>query len=332
VKTKILMFVFLTCFVLASYYASHLPLHPAPPLVPVSAFMKGVAYTSWSRNEYISPQSDTALLRAIKPMGVNWISLLVTCYQDNISSTHIQCSPKNTPSDYALTHAIQYAHSIGIRVMLKPHIDLSNDYSHWRGEIDFGSDETSWNTWFESYTNFITHYAALAQKTDVDFFVVGTELSGASHRADEWRAVTKAVRSLYHGPLTYAANWRAEDSILWWDAVNAIGIDAHYPLTQSSHPTVTQLKAAWAPIAAHLGSLSKKWNRSIIFTEIGYRSIRGANKEPYDWQVSQPVDLQQQVNCYQAVFEALAGKDWWHGVFWWNWDTNPLQGGPTHTD
>jgi len=216
--------------------------------------------------------------------------------------------------------------------MLKPHIDLSNDYSHWRGEIDFGSDETSWKTWFESYTNFITHYAALAQKTDVDFFVVGTELSGASYRADEWRAVTKAVRSLYHGPLAYAANWRAKDSILWWDAVDAIGIDAYYPLTQSSHPTVTQLKAAWVPIAAHLGSLSKKWNRSIIFTEIGYRSIRGANKEPYDWQVSKPVDLQQQVNCYQAVFEALAGKDWWHGVFWWNWDTNPLQGGPTDTD
>lgn len=264
-------------------------------------------------------------------MGVNWITLLTTCYQEKITSTEIQCAI-NTPTDSDLTHAIQYAHSIGIRVMLKPHIDLSNDPGHWRGQINFGSDAAAWNKWFESYTNFITHYAALAQKTGADYFVVGTELSSTSGRADQWRAVINAVRDVYNGSLIYAANWDEVNSVSWWDAVDAIGVDAYYPLTPSNHPTVAQLKAAWGPVVSRLGQLSRKWDRSIVFTEIGYRSIDGANRAPYDYLVSQALDFQEQADCYQAVFDAFAGQDWWHGVFWWDWGINPMQGGSFDTD
>ena len=113
----------------------------------------------------------------------------------------------------------------------------------------------------------------------------------------------------------------------WWDALDAIGVDAYYPLTTSNRPTVAELKAAWGPIKSRLSKLSNKWNRPIIFTEIGYRSIDGANRQPYDYQLSGRLDPREQADCYQAVFESLAGQDWWRGVFWWNWTTNPDQGG-----
>jgi len=48
----------------------------------------------------------------------------------------------------------------------------------------------------------------------------------------------------------------------------------------------------------------------IHFTEIGYRSIDGANKAPWDWQISGTVDLQEQADCYQAVFEVFWDRPW----------------------
>jgi len=290
--------------------------------------MKGVVYTSWKSGEYSDSQSDTALSQVIKPLGVNWVSLVVTCYQDTISSVQIQCKTDSlTPTETDLTHTIQYIHSLGMQVMLKPHIDLSSDPMHWRGQIGFGSDGEAWQVWFDSYEDFITYYADLAQREQVDYLVVGTELKGTSHRSNEWREVIRTVRQAYNGPIVYAANWDEYDGIAWWDAVDAIGIDAYYPLALNNEPTLAQLIAVWEPIALELGALAEDWERPIIFTEIGYRSLDGTNQAPSNYQTSGTIDVQEQADCYQAVFDALVGKTWWQGVFWWNWTTDPAQGG-----
>ncbi|MBI5080356.1 MAG: hypothetical protein HZB17_03490 [Chloroflexi bacterium] len=256
-------------------------------LPPASAFMKGVAYTAWSRTAYSSSGSNRTLSQQIKPMGVTWISLLVTCYQGKAASTQIVCDSRKgyTPTDESLIYVIRYAHSLGMRVMLKPHVDLTNDPTQWRGSINFGGDEGAWKAWFDSYTQFITHYAALAQTAGADYFVIGTEMQGTSHRADQWRGVIKAVRAVYSGPVTYAANWGEEENVQWWDALDAIGVDAFYKLTEADNPTVGE--------SGKVGT----------------------------------VDLQEQADCYQALFETFNGKSWWRGVFWWNWEPLPDQGG-----
>lgn len=298
---------------------------PSPALAPMDAFMKGISYTSWAHDEYRSPESDRTLSQLIAPLGANWISLLVTRYQDQLSSTNIQIAD-GTPSDESLSHAIQEAHSLGLRVMLKPHVDVYTGQG--RVGINFGQDQAAWATWFANYTSFITHYAALAQQTHADYFVVGTELTGTSSRADQWRTVIVAIRQVYSGPLTYAANWGEESTVNWWSELDAIGVDAYYPVPSGSAVTVDQVTAAWAPHVTSLGQLSQKWKRPIIFTEIGYRSIAGAGRAPADTQADGPVNLQEQATNYQAVFNALKGQAWWHGVFWWNWTPSTTQGGP----
>ena len=293
----------------------------------LAEFQRGVAFASWQRGEFASAKSDETLAEAIQPTGATWISLIVTCYQDTPRATQIDCDGDHTASDEDVLHAIRQAHGLGIRVMLKPHIDLA-DPSRWRGEIGFGHDEEAWRAWFAAYTDFITRYAALAETANADYFVVGTELVETSGRADDWRRAVEAVRSNYRGPITYAANHDGEElAVQWWDAVDAIGVDAYYPLTESNQPTVGELREAWEPIVARLGALSRQWDRPIILTEIGYQSANGANRAP--WGVPEsPVDLQEQADCYQAALEALAGKDWLRGMYWWAWDTNPAQGDP----
>lgn len=299
---------------------------------PTTAFQKGVVYTSWWHGEYSSSDSDKTISKRIKPLGVNWLSIIVTCYQEKYSSTEIICDKTKTPTDSDLIHVIQYAHSLGLKVMLKPHVDLSNDNNHWRGDIGFGDDEIAWKTWFESYSQFITKYAALAQREKVDYFVIGTELKGTSHRSVDWLKIIEDIKKEYKGPLTYAANHDGEEfSLDWWDKMDAIGVDAYYPLTQVDNPTVTQIKDAWAPIVLSLRELSQKWDRPIIFTEVGYQSRDGTNQTPWNVE-SESIDLQEQADCYQALFDAFEGQEWWQGVFWWNWTTNPNQGGTLDTD
>ena len=186
----------------------------------------------------------------------------------------------------------------------------------------------AWKAWFASYEEFIAHYATVAQTAHVEYFVIGTELAGTSRRSHQWRSVVKTIRKIYSGPITYASNWDEVSNITWWDAVDSIGVDGYYPLTKSDQPTITELKIAWEPIVSELGKMSEFWDRPIILTEIGYRSLNGTNQHSFDADNSGTVDLQEQADCYQAVFEAFYGQPWWQGVFWWNWTVSPFQGGP----
>lgn len=312
---------------------STLYIKPTPSNTVIPEFQKGVAYTSWGDEEYSSLESDSTIMGVIKPLGVNWISVIVTCYQENIESTDIHClTDTKTPTDGDLVHVIQFIHDQGLKVMLKPHIDLSNDDSHWRGQIGFRFDTTDWQTWFASYAEFITHYATLAQNNKIDYFVIGTELIETSQRVDQWRAVIKNIRRLYNGPITYAANQGEVFDVAWWDDLDAIGVDAYYPLSNTNQPTVAQLKEAWKPIIIRLSQLSQQWNLPIIVTEIGYRSINGTNRMADTSSGALTIDLQEQADCYQAMFEAFQGQKWWRGVFWWNWSTEPTQGGTADDD
>ena len=286
---------------------------------------KGMSFAAWWPGLYSSPDSDQALVE-LKEDGANWISLIVTRYQDTIASTMIYSAP-GTPTDEDLVHVINQAHSLGMNVMVKPHLDLANDPMHWRGDIGQGFSEGDWTSWYTSYKSFINHYAQLAQTAGADQFCIGTELVSTEYRSAEWQSVVVGVRGLFSGPITYAANQGSEGSINWWDKVDFIGVDAYYPLTNKYDPTPDELKVAWMPLAAGLKALSEYWGKQILFTEIGYRSQDGANMHPWDYQIGGTVDLQEQADLYRVVFENVFIEDWFAGIFWWSWEPDPFQGG-----
>lgn len=283
-------------------------------------FRKGVSFAAWWQGEYTTSTADQVLAELLPADGVEWISLIVTCYQPTLTSTTIDCTLPRTPTDSDLIHVIQTAHARGLKVLLKPHLDLGDD-SAWRGEINFGNDETKWQQWFSNYTTFITRYAGLAENYNVELFSVGTELVGTTQRENDWRSVITAVRNVYSGPLTYAANQSGEETaITWWDALDFIGVDAYYPLTNKNNPSLEELRAAFNPVLNTLSSLASTWNKPILLTEIGYRSIDGANRAPWDWQTNGLLDLQEQNLCYVAALNALAPQPWLKGIFWWVWE------------
>ena len=292
-------------------------------------FQKGLNYTAWARGQFSTPESDHSL-KNMAATGANWVAIVIFGYQQTYTSTVIARDPSRTPPDEELAHAIAAAHNLGLKVMLKPHVDLRHDRDHWRGNIgEMFVEEAQWQAWFGSYSTFINHYAKLAQEQEVDQFCIGTELVGTTHREADWRKVVAGVREHFAGPITYAGNHGTEDvGIAWWDAVDFIGIDAYYVLTDKTDPTLDELKAAWVDkgYVETMAGLAEKYDRPVLITEIGYRSVDGAIRTPWDWD-DLPLDLQEQADAYQAALDVLWDQPWLAGIYWWNWDANPQKGG-----
>jgi hypothetical protein len=288
------------------------------------ALQKGMSLASYWHDQYSYPESDSSIV-ALSQTGVDWISILTTWYQDSIGSTVIYRDRHQTPDDSSLMYMIDRAHELGLKVMLKPHVDIQDET--WRAMIEF-DNEADWHAWFSSYTAFITHYADLAQDKGVEQFCVGCELTGTIHRKVDWENVIDDIRSIYDGPLTYAANyWPAYENVPFWDALDYIGIDAYFGLTQVYDPTLSELVQAWDPWVDEMEDFSETMNKPIVITEIGYRSIDGCNIEPWDWWSHGEIDLEEQELCYAAACSVMLHSDWLGGLYFWSWEVD-RPGGP----
>lgn len=295
----------------------------------VREFQKGVAYTGYSATTY-DGDGPCQSLQELRQTNASWASVLVTGYQETIHTTSIDMAGPATPTDASVERIIGCAHDLGLKVMLKPHVDLANDSAHYRGEIGPGFTAADWAAWFASYRPFILHYAEMAARTECEMFCVGCELGTTAVHAAEWRGIVAAVRGVYTGPLTYADNQieYAPDAVTWWDAVDFIGQDAYPTLTQVERASVDDLLNGWTSFRDRLRRLSEKWDKPVILTEIGCRSVFGGAQNPWDWQRQGPVDLDVQRNFYEAALRAVADRSWLRGMYWWQWSPDPEEGGP----
>ncbi|MDD4893834.1 MAG: hypothetical protein PHW54_00770 [Candidatus Omnitrophica bacterium] len=290
-------------------------------------FQKGMTYVAWTGSGY-SNENSVKAMEQMASLGVNWVAVLATWYQDKHNSPKVYPQMDKTPSDQSLIFAIRKLHELKFKIMLKPHLDIVEGNGKWRGEIGFDSD-TDWQAWFDSYTAFILRYADIAAKENVEIICIGTELTNAAlTQPERWRELIKKVREVYKGQLTYAANWDKEfKEIAFWDALDYAGIDPYFPLVTSTRPQVEELKSAWQDWLKSIEEWQKKINKPVVFTEIGYKSSRDAADEPWQHAPMGELDLVLQVNLYQALLETFWEKPWFYGAYWWYWGTNPRMGG-----
>jgi len=294
------------------------------------AFQKGMCYTTWSERAYNSSKSDRSLDK-LKEINVNWVAIVVTWYQDTCYSTDIFSTAK-TPSDNSMRRAIEKARSVGLKVMIKPHLDLlSTDEGGWRGEIACVR-EPDWQKWFSDYKKFILHYARIAEETESEMLCIGTELTSVTAGRDkEWREIIAAVREAYKGSLIYAANWDDEYAqIRFWDALDYAGIDAYFPLSDKDKPTYEELMEGWKKWVPHIESWQASINKPVIFPEVGYRSSTGAARQPWEHSSGPSVALDLQVDCYRALVDTFWKKKWFYGIYWWSWGTDVRMGGKSN--
>lgn len=291
-----------------------IPLVVLPRVEPRTApKMRGVC---WEAGGRVGPEA----LRPLQALGADWISQTPFGWCSSLDSPRVVLATGHDvywgESDDGLAETAREARALGIRTLLKPHLWVRR--AQWVGELQMKS-EADWDRWFDSYEAFILHYAALAERERMDGLAIGTELSRTTSRADRWRRIIARIRAVYHGQLTYCANWQEAERVPFWDVLDFIGIQAYYPLADSSRPSLSRIRAAWGPISERLAALSRRTARPVVFTEVGYRSIGGALEKPWSWNGDGPLDAALQRDAYEALFDALWDKSWFGGLFVWKW-------------
>lgn len=258
---------------------------------------------------------------------VNWISQTPFGWQPHYNQPDISYGSDRTlwgERDSGIRHTTKLAKMHGIKTILKPHLWLNRTAGKWRADIEMQS-AADWDAWFENYMNFMLHYARLAQECEIEMLCIGTELHIPSTRfPDRWRELVQEIRTVYSGKLTYAGNFYLEfEGIEWWDALDYIGIQAYFPLTDKDNPSLKELKSGWQPHVRKITTVSERFDRPVIFTEIGYRNDPISAREPWLWpnQIGSDavVDDALQARCYKAFFESCWDQEWMAGTFFWKW-------------
>lgn len=136
------------------------------------------------------------------------------------------------PTDEELRSMIAYAVDLGLRVILKPMVNCRD--GSWRAWINFFDNEVpcepKWSRWFDSYMDYMLHYARLAEECGCEMLIIGCELVMAERREAEWRELISKLRTVYFGLLTYNTDKYQEDRVPWWDALDVISSSGYYPM------------------------------------------------------------------------------------------------------
>ncbi len=260
----------------------------------------------------------------IQAVNANWISVIPYGYT----------SQKNPAVRYNLKRqwwgekaegiigTIQRAQAHDLKVLLKPQIYV---HRSWTGFLDF-SHEGGWSDWEEDYREFILFYAHLADSLDVELFCIGTELrNSVKQRPEFWDQLIEEVRSIYSGPLTYAANWDDYAEVGFWSKMDYAGINAYFPLVDQTQPSKGALLEAWEP---HLNSIQHFYNqinKPILFTEFGYLSVDRCAYNTWELEANIyqcEINEMAQANALDALFTACSTLSYWKGGFLWKWFPN----------
>lgn len=290
---------------------------PVPALAPVEAVHRGLA---WVAGQEIT----AAELQPALAVGATWIAQTPFGWMERPDEPGVRLATSGRvywgEQDKGLVATHRLARAAGLRSALKPHLWI---HDSWPGAVSMKSEE-DWAAWFASYSTFLLHYAGLAESEGMDLLVIGTELkSTTATREADWRRLIASVRQVYHGPLTYAANWDEVEAVPFWDALDLIGVDAYFPLTTArsragSPETAQSLVEAWQPVLHRLESLSQRFGRRVLFTEAGYRSVARCTERPWESEGSD-ADPSCQAVAFEALFSALEQRPWSAGVWVWKW-------------
>ncbi|MES2213903.1 MAG: hypothetical protein V4465_00720 [Patescibacteria group bacterium] len=282
--------------------------------LPVSAnidtWQKGVTIMPGSAEEYARTDFKESIDAAFDA-HVNSVALVIPLYQDALTSSEVH-DGWNTPSDESLQQGIEYIHSKNMRVMLKLHLYPGNE---WSGRIRPADTDQ----WFKTYENLVLKYAGIAEREGVETLCIGSEiipLSTNTKYQSQWRDIISRTRLSYAGELTYSANWGPgiydeKNKVTFWPELDYIGISAYFPIkkgTDWSYWDRTQISA-----------LQKKYEKPVLFTEIGYRSIAGALANPWDYTLESKKDDGEQVRAFQKLFDYWKDKDNFGGMYIWSW-------------
>lgn len=245
--------------------------------------------------------------------GADWIQLLVTTFVDGVDGSAIRFDERRTVRDSRLRETIRYARKKGLRVALLPIVLIRGEVSDddWRGTLRPKDPGAFWR----SYDAFQARYLDISREEGVELFHVGSELCSLETSHAAWRRIIENARGRYAGWLAYSANWDHYDVPKFWPLLDQIGLTAYFELTENEDAAQEELVGAWRRVRGELAKVSTKLGRPVVLTELGYASQDGVNTAPWNYLLTDKIDLREQADCFEAFRKVMLDASFMQGFY-----------------
>jgi len=286
-----------------------------PPLPLRGATLSVVNSPEHSTIAAVSREQIATLHR----LGYGAISLIPFAAQRGTDSTELLrlANSPGSETDLAMLLPAAQAHRLGMQVMLKPHI-----WVHPGGDPTHIDPAAAWPQWFASYRTFLTHEALLARAMHAEWLCIGTELTRSESRP-EWRPLIARLRALFHGGITYAANFDAFELTPFLRELDAIGIDAYFPLSPNPNANDAELRAGARRVVERIDAVARASGKPVLLTELGYANERAPWVEPWREERGAEAAPPDQARAFAAMLEAVAKSRSIEGFFIWKYESDP---------
>jgi len=311
-----------------------------------SGFFAGIEFQpsyhpSWQSRFY-------PVMQNLKSIGTNWITLTPTWTYTRSNPPVLEPVPGHDPLWFDLLPTIGQAAGIGLNTAIFPTPKFQSPVEEWWQ--DAPRDFSWWEVWFNRYEAFILHHADMAARSGAGALILGGEWiapalpgglladgtpSGVPTDAEiRWRDIIEKVRSRYSGQVFWALNYPAvgfENSPAFLDAVDQIYLLFSPPLTDQDAPTEADLEIQVANLLdTDIAPLQQEIAKPLILA-LYYPSANGSAKgcivlnsggcqdpaalaRPNPDVPSVEIDLQEQVDIYNAVFAQANLRSWIRGI------------------
>lgn len=289
-----------------------------------NTFLAGVEYQT-SYSPLWSPYHSAAL-QNIRDLNANWVFMPIQWQYETLSPVVLNSSFGHTPNESEIIRISQQASSLGLSLALYPiSLSAAQTNSFW----DQIPSTVQWETeWQAAYRRMIISQATFSAQNQVGLLVMGEPYLMVNDRTTKeiyWRQLINDVRSIYHGKIAWAVPLTEQELILppWVDQVDFLYLLWSVPLGKSAPEMQTRAEQIVAEV---LYPAYQMTNRPIIVA-VNYPSANDAANQGcipiettcYPFEIlDQPIhdspdlqmDLQEQLDAYSAVLNAIQPQGW----------------------
>ncbi len=311
-----------------------------------TGFMAGVEFQS-----YYEPNTPTFIpyaLQNIQALGSNWVILTPSWTYTRINPLIFSEQPGKDAFWSDTATSMTQARALNLNVALFPQPRFAtNANDFWKSAP---RDPNWWNSWFDHYRAFVIHYADLASLAGAQGLIIGGDWiipalpagtladgtpSGVPTDAEaRWKSVIAEVRQHFHGNVIFALPYDtgvvdAPVSIL--QDADAVYLLWFAKLSDQPNPNKADLlNEAGRLLDTNVSPIQVQVNKPFVIG-LSYPSStysatgcipNGSSGCLYWTALNRPnsdlstvnLDLQQQVDIYDAVFNALNARSWVSGL------------------
>jgi hypothetical protein len=276
----------------------------------------------------INGEIDSSNVSPVVDLGANWAAAIPFAFMPSHTKPELSFDLKWQWKGERIAGTRNYIrelHAQNVAVMVKPQIWIG--HGTYTGELKMTSN-IDWKELEINYKKYILAFAKVAEEENAEMLCIGTELQHfAEQRPEYWTELIKEVRATYSGKLTYAANWDDYDKVPFWGDLDYIGIDAYFPVADKESASIEQLEKGWKSHKDKMDTTVKNYDRPILFTEYGYRSVSNCAVRPWDYSEDGSTNEKAQQIALRALYNVFWEDEKYAGGFLWKWYPNHVRAG-----